>query len=298
MEAMVIMRALEPRVLDAVWAAAEPLLPVPIDQHPLGCHRPRISDRVCFQGIFMRMVLGCSWQSVEYLLALAGHIVSDTTLRARRTLWVNAGIFEHLEREANLAYDRIVGLDLSDVAIDGSAHKAPCGGPGTGKSPTDRGKHGWKWSLMADRNGIPLGWDINAANRHDTVLFGPTLTHAATRFDLTEIETLHLDRGYDSAGVRALVATHGITDLVAARQRRGNTPIPASPADTGHGMRWPVERSHSWLSNYGQLRRNTDRQPSHRHAQLALAITTILVIKLFAWHDRWNKPPPNNPPIR
>ncbi len=25
------------------------------------------------------------------------------------------------------------------------------------------------------------------------------------------------------------------------------------------GLRWPVERTNSWLSNYGQLRRNTDR---------------------------------------
>jgi hypothetical protein len=25
------------------------------------------------------------------------------------------------------------------------------------------------------------------------------------------------------------------------------------------GMRWPVERTNSWLSNFGQLRRNTDR---------------------------------------
>lgn len=24
------------------------------------------------------------------------------------------------------------------------------------------------------------------------------------------------------------------------------------------GLRWPVERTNSWLSNYGQMRRNTD----------------------------------------
>jgi len=38
------------------------------------------------------------------------------------------------------------------------------------------------------------------------------------------------------------------------------------------GMRWPVERTNSWLSSFGQLRRNTDRRPQHRLAQLALAI--------------------------
>ena len=45
-----------------------------------------------------------------------------------------------------------IGLDLSDIAIDGSQHKAPFGGEGTGANPVDRGKCGWKWSLAADRH--------------------------------------------------------------------------------------------------------------------------------------------------
>jgi hypothetical protein len=44
----VIMGALDPGVVHAVWAAVEPLLPPPDRSHPLGCHRPRVPDRVCF----------------------------------------------------------------------------------------------------------------------------------------------------------------------------------------------------------------------------------------------------------
>ncbi len=40
------MRAREADVVDAVWAATEPLLPPP-PEHPLGCHRPRVPDRLC-----------------------------------------------------------------------------------------------------------------------------------------------------------------------------------------------------------------------------------------------------------
>ena len=108
------------------------------------------------------------------------------------------------------AYDRIVGFDLTEVAVDGSAHKAPCGGPGTGRNPTDRGKSGWKWSLLCDRSGIPVGWSADGANRHDQVLFAPTLDAAADRGLLADVETLHLDRGYDSATVRACAADRGI----------------------------------------------------------------------------------------
>jgi transposase len=91
-EAPVIMRALDPEVVDAVWAAVEPLLPIlPVDDHPLGCHRARTPDRVCFEGILIRLVTGCAWVDVERLM---GRRVSDTTLRDRRDEWIRAGVFD------------------------------------------------------------------------------------------------------------------------------------------------------------------------------------------------------------
>jgi hypothetical protein len=54
------------------------------------------------------------------------------------------------------------------------------------------------------------------------------------------------------------------------------------------GPRWPIERTNSWLTNYGQLRRNTDRHPRHRAAQLAIAIALILTAKLLDWRQRWS----------
>ena len=66
---------------------------------------------------------------------LLGGRVSDTTLRGRRDEWIEAGVFDGLVTEAIEAYDRIVDLDLSETAVDGSQHKAPCGGRGAGKKP-------------------------------------------------------------------------------------------------------------------------------------------------------------------
>ena len=53
-------------------------------------------------------------------------------------------------------------------------------------------------------------------------------------------------------------------------------------------MRWPVERTNIWFSNFGQLRRNTDRLTAQRLGQIALAVTLILTIKLVKWANRWN----------
>ena len=208
------MLALQPRAVGAVWAAVEPLLPEHVETHPWGCHRPRVSDRDCFEAILFRLVTGCSWD-------VAGRLGkgSETTLRRRRDEWLAAGVFEDLATEAISAYDRIIGLDLSEVAVDGSHHKAPFGGEGTGPNPVDRGKCGWKWSMATDRAGISIGWEIAGANRNDCVLLDPTLDAVDGRGLLAEIDTLHLDRGYDHTVVRRLVANLGIDDLVCSRRR-------------------------------------------------------------------------------
>ncbi len=44
-----IMSALDPEVVDTVWAAVEPKIPPHPENHPLGCHRPRVPDRDCFE---------------------------------------------------------------------------------------------------------------------------------------------------------------------------------------------------------------------------------------------------------
>ena len=187
--------ALEPAVVDAIWASFAAYLPERGGiEHPLGCHRPRISERECFEAILFRLVTGCSWD-------VAGRLGkgSETTLRRRRDEWVALGAYGRLVEEAICAFDKVIGLDLSDVSLDGSLHKAPCGGEGTGPNPTVRAKTGWKWSVATDTNEVPIGWVIDGANRNDSILLAPTLDDIAERGLLCDIETIWLDRGYDSA---------------------------------------------------------------------------------------------------
>ena len=284
------MRALDPEVRDVVWRAVEPLIPVPVDNHPLGCHRPRASDRDCFDVMVVRLATGCSWEDAE---RLCGKKVSDTTVRARRDEWIRLGILDELFEEALDGYDKMIGLDFSDVALDGSLHKSPAGGEGTGRNPTDRGKLGWKWSIVTDKNGIPFGWAVDGANRNDSALLAPTLDDAQSLWLLGEIETIWLDRGYDSAATRERLAERSIDDAIIAKKRKRGSKEPRT--NQPMGLRWPVERTNSWLSNFGQLRRNTDRRTIHRVAQLTLAVVFILTAKLIDWRNRWS---PGSRPIR
>ena len=287
---MTIMRALDPEVRDVVWRAVEPLIPVPVDNHPLGCHRRRASDRDCFDVMVVRLATGCSFEDAE---RLCGSKVSDTTVRARRDEWIRLGILDELFEEALDGYDKMIGLDLSDVALDGSLHKSPAGGEGTGKNPTDRGKLGWKWSIVTDKNGIPFGWAVDGANRNDSAMLAPTLDDAQSLWLLGEIETIWLDRGYDSEATRERLAERSINDAVIAKKRKRGSKEPRT--NQPMGLRWPVERTNSWLSNFGQLRRNTDRRTIHRVAQLTLAVVFILTAKLIDWRNRWS---PGSLPIR
>ena len=133
----------------------------------------RRADRDCFDGILVRLPAGCSWDVAARLCR-----ASETTLRSRRTKWLAAGVFDKLVEEAIAGYDKVIGLDLSQVAVDGSLHKAPQGGEGTGPNPTDRAKIGWKWSLATDLFADPyrLGHSRSEPRR-----LRPAQAHLASR---------------------------------------------------------------------------------------------------------------------
>jgi transposase len=165
----VFVPALPSSVIDPLWDQFAALIPDREVSHPWGCHRPRIPDRVVFDKLVQVLVLGVAYQRI------ADSVCSATTIRRRRDEWIEAGIFERLEQICLEAYDQVVGLDLSQITVDGCMVKAPCGGEAAGRSPVDRGKQGTKRSLLTDANGIPLGCVVAAANRHDSPLLRPTL---------------------------------------------------------------------------------------------------------------------------
>lgn len=140
--------------------------------HPLGCHRPRIPDRIVFDKLIQVLVLGAAYPTI------ADSTCSATTIRARRDEWIAAGVIEAPEQLCLQAYDRVVGLDLAHLTVDGCITKAPCGGEAAGKSPVDRGKQGTKRSVLTEATGIPLGCVAAPANRPDSPLLRPTLGEA------------------------------------------------------------------------------------------------------------------------
>ncbi len=146
------MPALPPYIIEPIWQQFAALLPEHRTDHPLGCHRSRIPERVVFEKLVQVLVFGCAYERI------ADASCSESTLRRRRDEWIELGVMERLREICLDAYDHLIGLELSEVAVDGCVTKAPCGGEKAGRSPVDRGKRGIKRSMVAvDALGIPLG---------------------------------------------------------------------------------------------------------------------------------------------
>jgi transposase len=275
--------ALPSSILEPLWVQVSALLPTRQDTHPLGCHRPRIADRVVFDKLIQVLVFGCGYRRI------ADHTCSATTLRRRRDEWITAEVADQLRLVVLAAYDQLFGLELEQLAVDGCTTKAPCGGQTAGPSPVDRRKQGLKRSVATEAAGIPLAVVPAPANQRDDGLLAATLDAIGAVGPLPAQPVVHLDAGYDYQPCRQALTERGMVDQIAAR---------GVPAPIQVGRRWVIERTHAWGNQYGKLRWCTERRRLVVEFWLALASAAIVCGRLVrrAWtHYRWDSRPRRRP---
>jgi hypothetical protein len=189
---------------------------------------------------------------------IADSSCSAATIRRRRDEWIDAGIFSHVEQIAVDGYNKMIGLDLSDVAVDG--------------------------------RGIPLGTVVAAANRHDSPLLRPTLEKLNRFAELPEKITVHLDAGYDSRTTWELLDEFGCEGQIATKgkpvplQATGRWPVERTNSWHNRGFR--------------KLAICTEVRTRVIDAFIALANTIIIVRRLIrqGWtRCRWDGRPHNRP---
>ena len=256
-------------LFEPIWsqfAALLPARPAVAPTHPLGCHRPRVADRVVFEHVVAALVHGSGYERI------ASPGCSDRTIRRRVKAWAALGLMERLHALALEQYDRLIGLELGHLCADGCLTKAPGGGERAGRSPVDRGKQGLKRAAVTDGVGIPLHLLSAPANRHDSPLLGPTLAGLDKLRPLPESVTVHLDRAFDNGPCRAVLDELGFRGEIA---RKG------VPAPLQAGTRWVVERTHAWMNGYGKLRRCTERDAAVVDLYLFLAAALVVVRALI-----------------
>ncbi len=72
-----------------------------------------------FEKLVQVLVFGCAYERI------VDQTCSATTLRRRRDEWISVGVMEQLQQIALDSYDRMTGLDLSDIAVDNCITRKP-----------------------------------------------------------------------------------------------------------------------------------------------------------------------------
>lgn len=259
---------MKPLVTDALWERLQPLLPPPPTRRFRFPGRKPLDYRNILTGILFVLKTGIAWDDLPAELGCG----CGKTCRHYLRLWHQAGVW--LELHAVLLAE-LYGADHIDwerALIDASFAKAPEGGQDTGPNPTDRGKSGSKHHVMTDAQGLPLAATVTAANVNEVtrvfeVLAAMPAVGGKPGPKRRKPGRLQGDRGYDSEPVRQRLRGLGITPILAARK-----------TEHGSGLgtfRWFVERTISWLHDFGRLRRRLDRHTEVQEAFLRLGCALI-----------------------
>ena len=206
---------------------------------------------------------GVPWRQLR---AAAGR-ACGSTLRRRLDGWSATALLH----QVHVALIRMVraGPEAAsrDVVVDSCSVRAKRGGELTGPNPTDRGKAGTKYHIVASTDGLPLGALPSAANVHDTRLFPHRLRLALAV--CAAIGRPYADAGYDSADNRGLCVREGIRPLIREV---------GQPHGSGLGaVRRVVEHDCAWLLANKRLDRRHDRL-----GRVILALLTAACIFVIA----------------
>jgi transposase len=261
---------MKPLVTDALWERLQPLLPAPPQRRVRFPGRKPLDYRKVLTGILFVLKTGIAWEDLPAELGWG----CGKTCRHYLQIWHQAGVWQQFHAVLLTELNGADQIDWSRALIDASMLKAPQGGEQTGPNPTDRAKSGSKHHLVTDAQGIPLAATVTGANVPDVTEAPHVLTSippvgGKQGPKRQKPKRLQGDRGYDSEPLRHLLRWLGIVPILAER---------GTEHGSGLGVyRWFVERTLSWLHQFGRLRRRLDRTADIHNAFLYLGCSLICI---------------------
>lgn len=253
---------------------AVPHLP-PVDPVGPAGGRPPIDNYTVLRVIWYVLSTGIRWRDVPPEMGCSGE-----TARNRLRDWEELGVWDRVHGDFLRLLRRDGQLDHDTAIIDSAQVRAHGGGDQTGPSPVDRRKPGTKYTLMVDRNGVPLAIRLAGANRSDQREILPIITEDFPAVGgkpgrpRTKPKEVYADAGYDSEATRDVLRCLGMKPVIRKKGR-----------EHGSGLgrvRWVVERSLAWLKGLRRLRLRYDRTETIIHGWATLAMS---VITFRLWHN-------------
>ena len=138
------------RMPEEFYELARPMLPLEKESGPEGGRRPK-SHRIVLRVIWFVLVTGCRWKDVPQEMGCCGE-----TVRTRLQAWERAGIWDQLHQLLLTMLRQEKNCTRRRQSSTTTQVRAFGGGDATGPSPVDRRKKGTKYTLLVDRDGVPL----------------------------------------------------------------------------------------------------------------------------------------------
>jgi transposase len=251
---------------EELYGLARPMLPPEKEIGPEG-GRPPKSHRVVLKVVWFVLVTGCRWKDVPQEMGCCGE-----TARTRLQEWEKAGIWSRLHHLLLTMLRRENHLHSNTAILDTTQVRAFGGGEATGPSPVDRRKKGTKFTLLVDRDGVPLVLRAVPANRSDhleilpTVVSFPKIGGRPGR-PRTHPDKLYADAGFDCEATRSVLRWLGIEPHIRNRKE-------AHGSHLGR-VRWVVERSISWIKGLRRMRIRYDRSGTSIDAWTSIAAAAV-----------------------
>ncbi len=141
--------------------------------------------------------------------------------------------------------------------------------------------------LVVDGNGLPIGFCLASANRHEVKLAVPALEtvrvpRRAGGRPRQRPKELVADKAYDSKSFRDWLRSRKVKPTIPSYERRERKrPKRGRPMKvaSGYKERWKVERTFAWLGNFRRLLVRHERYLSTFRAFLLIAIILVLLVR-------------------
>ena len=229
--------------------------------------QPPAAHRIVLKVIWFVIVTGCRWKDVPQEMGCCGE-----TARTRLQAWERVGIWAQVHQLLLTMLNHEKQLHLETTIVDTTQVRAFGGGDATGPSPVDRRKKGTKYTLLVDRDGVPLVIRAVPANRSDHLEILP----AVTSFPVvggkpgrprTHPDKLYADAGFDCEATRSILRWLGIEPHIRHRNDKHGSHLGR--------VRWVVERTISWIKGLRRMRVRYDRSDTSIDAWTTIAAAVV-----------------------
>ena len=169
------------------------------------------------------------------------------------------------------------------MSVDSTYVKNVRGQNCLGRNPSDRGRNATKFSVITDKNGLPISFYFAPGNEHDLKAVPKLINNLIIKPNTSKSLKYPVyflgDRGYDSKALREYLKQNKYIPVIPYRSYRGKKKHLAKRYKPIIKLRYKVEAYFGWIDQYRRLILRYDSLISSYKSFTFLASSLIIIRK-------------------